>query len=137
MNKDSNSFIHATIVTSQGIIDLMGKDLSKHFFKYKVSLISIAPTLHLGSDAVTLILAGKENDVKQSLNHLRKICQAKEDGVETVPIRSLPPSMTGYLSDMEDEIKFQNVFSYCSKEYLEYCKSHNVNPHPEVIEAVH
>ena len=137
MNKDSNSFIHATIVTSQRIIELMGKDLSKHFINYKVSLVSIVPALNFGSDAITLILAGQEVDIRKSLSHWRKICQEREDGSESTPIKSLPPSLRGYLSDMEDEIKFKKVFTYCSKEYLEYCKSHNIKPHPEVLEAIH
>lgn len=136
MNKDFDSFIHATVVTSQRIIELMGKDLPSHFFKYRVSLVSVAPSLNFGSDAITLILAGKETDIRKSLSHLRKICQIREEGMETAPVKSLPPALKGYLSDMEDEIKFKNVFSYCSKEYLEYCIENNIKPHPEVVEAI-
>ena len=134
-NKDSDNFIHATVVTSQKIIDLIGKDLPGHFFKHRVSLVSMSPALNFGSDAVTLILAGKENDIKASLGILKKICQDKEYVEDVTPIRSLPPSLKGYLSDMEDDLKFKKVFSYCSKEYLEYCKSHHIKPHPEVAEA--
>ena len=76
-NKDSDNFIHATVVTSQKIIDLIGKDLPGHFFKHRVSLVSMSPALNFGSDAVTLILAGKENDIKASLGILKKICQGK------------------------------------------------------------
>ena len=32
--------------------------------------------------------------------------------------------------------RFEKLFSYCSKEYLEYCKEHNIKPHPEVAEFI-
>ena len=134
--RDSDNFIHASIVTSQKIIDLMGKDLLGYFFEYKVSLVSIAPALNFGHDAVTLVLAGKETNIKKSLNNLKRICYAKEIGIEQTPIRSLPPSMKGYFNDMEDDIRFKKVFSYCSKEYLDFCKERNIKPHPEVEESL-
>ena len=132
-NQDPSDFVHATVVTSQKVIDLMGKDLSVHFTKYKVSLLSMSKTVTFGPDAITLVLAGKENDIKKSLSLLKKICQDKETGIETTPIKSLPPAIKEYLSDMEDNLRYEKLFGYCSKEYLEYCKSHNVVPHPEVV----
>ena len=134
--RDSDNFIHATVVTSQKIIEQLGKDLPKLFFKYKVSLVSIAPAFNFGHDAVTLILAGKETDIRKSLNNLKMICSEKETGVEKSPIRSIPPSMKSYLNDMEDAFKFEKIFSYCSKEYLDFCKAHNIKPHPEVEETI-
>lgn len=132
-NQDSSNFVHATVVTSQKIIDLMGQDLSVHFTKHKVSLLSMSKAVTFGPDAITLVLAGKENDIKKSLSQLKKICQDKETGIETTSIKSLPPAIKEYLSDMEDNLRYEKLFDYCSKEYLEYCRSHNVAPHPEVV----
>ncbi|MBI3590267.1 MAG: hypothetical protein HY094_02675 [Candidatus Melainabacteria bacterium] len=134
--QDSDRTIHAMVITSQKVIDLMGKDLSPHFIKYKVSLINVTPAVSYGPDSVTLVLEGKQNDIKQSLDQLKKICYEKEIGIENVPIKSLPPVLKGYLSDMENDFRFEKIFSYCSKEYLDYCKLHNINPHPEVVESI-
>lgn len=134
-DRDSQNTIHAMIITSQKIIDLMGKDLLSYFLNYKVSLVNISPAMAYGPDAISIVLAGKENDIKKSLNYLRKVCFGIEIGIESSPIKSLPPILKGYLSDMEDNFKFEKIFSYCSKEYLDYCKTNNVKPHPEVIEA--
>lgn len=128
-----NNIVHAMVVTTQKIIELMGRDLSVHFGKHKVSLVNMVPTGIFGPDAVTLLLAGKESDIKKSLSQLRKICFGKEIGIESEPIKSLPPLLKGYLSDMEDDIKFEKIFNYCSKEYIEFCKEHNIKPHPEVL----
>ncbi len=133
-NKEENT-VQAMVITSQKIIELMGKDLSTHFSHYKVMLINITPATAYGPDAMTLVLEGKHSDIKKSLKHLKKACLAKESGVEFSSIRSLPPAMKGYLSDMEDKSRFEKIFSYCSKEYLEYCKSNKMSPHPEVLEA--
>lgn len=127
--------VHAMIVTSQKVIDLLGKDLLEHFIRHKVSLVNIVPAMSYGPDAITLVLAGKQSDIKKSLNQLRKLCYEKEMGIEKTPIKSLPPVLKGYLSDMEDEFRFEKIFSYCSKEYLDYCKANNINPHPEVVEG--
>lgn len=135
-NKDSENVVHAMVVTSQKVIDLMGKDLIGHFFRYKVSLVNITPAQNFGPDAITLVLAGKQTDINKSLNQLKKICYEKETGIESTPIRSLPPVLKGYLIDMEDETRFEKIFDYCSKEYLDYCKAHNINPHPEVAESI-
>lgn len=135
-DKDSENFIHAMIITTQKVIDLMGRDLMSHFIQYKVSLLNVTPAVNHGSDAVSLVLAGKEDDIKKSLNQLRKVCYEKEIGIEKIPMKSLPPILRGYLSDMENEIRFEKIFSYCSKEYLDFCKTNNIKPHPEVVESV-
>ena len=135
-NNDSEKPVHAMVITSQKIIDLMGRDLSLHFGKYKVSVINMAPAQTFGPDAISLVLSGKHENIKKSLDQLKKVCYQKEAGIESTPIRSLPPALKGYLSDMEDEIRFEKIFSYCSKEYLDYCKVHNINPHPEVVEEL-
>lgn len=135
-NKDSNNVVHAMVVTSHKVVELMGKDLSSHFFKYQVSLVNITQAANYGPDAITLVLSGKQVDIKKSLKGLQKVCYEKEIGIEKDPIRSLPPILKGYLFDMENEVRFEKIFSYCSKEYLEHCKEHNISPHPEVVEAV-
>ena len=134
MGRGPENFIHAMVVTSQKVVELMGRDLSFHFTKYKVSLVNIADAENYGPDAITLVLAGKENDIKKSLSHLRKICEAIEAGIEFTPIRSLPPVLKGYLQDMENNEKFEKLFSYCREDYLNFCKKNNVTPHPEVVE---
>lgn len=134
-DRNSGNVVHAMVVASQKIIDIMGKDLSGHFMNYKVSLVNIAPALNHGPDAITLVLAGKHEDIKKSLNHLKRVCYEKEIGIEKTPIRSLPPVLKGYLSDMENDFRFERIFDYCSKDYLKYCKTHNIVPHPEVVEA--
>lgn len=128
--------VHAMIIASCRVVELMGKDLAGHFFRYKVSLVNVAPAQFYGPDAISLVLEGKPNDIKNSLSQLKQICYQKEAGIESNPIRSLPPSLKGYLFDMEDDIRFEKIFSYCSKEYLGYCKQKNINPHPEVLEAL-
>lgn len=134
-SKDPNNVIHALVVTSQKIVDLMGKDLSGHFMNHKVSLVEIAPAgAGYGPGTIALVLSGKQEDIKRSLNQLKRVCYEKEIGIEKTPIRSLPPVLKGYLSDMESDIRFEKIFDYCSKEYLDYCKSHNIKPHPEVME---
>lgn len=135
-NKDSENFIHAVVTVSQRVIDLMGKDLPEHFIKHKVSLLNVIPAEIYGPDSITLILAGKQSNIKKSLNQLKKICLGKEIGIEFTPIKSLPPVLKGYLSDMENDFRFEKIFSYCSKEYLDYCKTNNISPHPEVAEAI-
>ncbi len=136
-NKDSdNGIIHAMIIASQKVVDLMGRDLTNHFLKFKVSLVNVAPAQFYGPDAISLVLEGKQNDIKTSLSQLKKICYQKEIGIESKPVVSIPPVLKGYLLDMENDIKFEKIFSYCSKEYLEYCKLNNINPHPEVLEAI-
>lgn len=132
-NKDE--IIYAAVVTSQKIVDLMGRDLLSHFIKHNVHVLNISHSDPYSSDAVTLVLSGKENNIKKSLNQLKKVCLQKEIGLEKVPIHSLPPVLKGYLSDMEDKERFEKIFSYCSKEYLDFCKSHGVKPHPEVVES--
>lgn len=132
-----DEIIHAAVITSQKIIDLMGKDLTGHFSKHKVHIVNVTPADQYGPDAVTLVLAGKENNIKKSLNQLKKVCLEKEIGLEKVPVTSLPPVLKGYLSDMENNERFQKLFSYCSKEYLDFCKLHDIKPHPEVIERIH
>lgn len=136
-NKDSdNGIIHAMVIASQKVVDLMGRDLASHFCKFKVSLVNVAPAQFYGPDAISLVLEGKQNDIKTSLNQLKKVCYQKEIGIESKPVKSIPPVLKGYLLDMENDIKFEKIFSYCSKEYLEYCKLNNINPHPEVLEAL-
>lgn len=134
--KDSENVVHAMVVTSQKIVELMGRDLSSHFYNYKVSLINIAPAVSYGPDAMTLVLEGKHSDIKKSLSCLKKVCMAKEAGLETTPVKSLPPILKDYLHDMEDEFRFEKIFEYCSKEYLEYCRTHKIKPHPEVVESL-
>ena len=131
-NKDE--IVHAAVVTSQKIVDLMGRDLMSHFIQHNVHVLNISPADSYGGDAVTLVLEGKENNIKKSLNQLKKVCLQKEIGLERVPIHSLPPVLKGYLSDMENKERFEKIFSYSSKEYLDFCKSHGVKPHPEVVE---
>lgn len=132
-DRGQEDFVHAMVITSQKIIDLMGKDLPGHFFRHKVSLVNVTPAQGFGPDAVTLVLAGKQEDITRSLNQLKKVCYEKEIGLETVPITSLPPVLEGYLKDIEDKSRYEKLFDYCSKEYLEYCKEHDIKPHPEVI----
>src|SRR3989338_3569998 len=112
-----NGLVHAAVVTTQQVIDLMGRDLSGHFRNYTVSLVEIAPAVFYGPDAVTLILTGKEENIKKSLRQLKRVCFGKEIGLERTPVRSVPPTLKGYLSDMEDSIRFEKLFNYCSKEY--------------------
>ena len=135
-NDSNNKMIHAMVITTKDVIDLVGKDLYEHFTKFKVSLINVSPASGYGPEAISLVLTGKEKDIRKSLNQLKKLCLQKELGVEKTPIHSLPPAYRGYLNDIEDNIRFEKLFSYCSKEYLEYCKQTNVKPHPEVLEAV-
>ena len=135
-DKDSSdTTIHAMVIASQKVVELMGRDLADHFLRHKVSLMNVAPAQFYGPDAVSLVLEGKQNDIKKSLSQLKKICYQKEIGIESNPIRSIPPLLKGYLLDMENNIRFEKIFSYCSKEYLDYCKLNNINPHPEVLEA--
>ena len=134
--RNSDERVHAMVIASQKIIELMGRDLSNHFINHRVSLLNISPARFYGSDAISLVLEGKERDIKKSLNQLRKICYQKEIGIESKPINSLPPALKGFLNDMEDDIRFSKIFSYCSQEYLEYCKKNNMTPHPEVLESI-
>ena len=131
-----NNIIHAMVIASQKIVDLMGKDLSDHFTKHKVSLVNVAPAEIYGPDAITLVLVGKHTDIKKSLNQLKKVCYGKEIGIELEPIKSIPPALKGYLSDMENDVRFEKIFDYCSKEYLGFCKGKNIKPHPEVVEKI-
>ena len=133
-SNDSNEIIHAMVIASQKVIELMGKDLPSHFFKHKVSLLNVAPAQFYGPDAVSLVLEGKQNDIKNSLSQLKKICYQKEVGIENVPIRSLPPVLKGYFADIENRERFEKLYQYCSKEYLEHCNKNNIKPHPEVLE---
>ncbi|MBI1858379.1 MAG: hypothetical protein HYR97_04615 [Candidatus Melainabacteria bacterium] len=133
-NKDSDDIVHAAVITSQKVINLMGKDLMSHFMQHKVFVVNVSPAETYGPDAVTMVLAGKENNIKKSLKQLKKVCFEKEIGIERLPIKSLPPVLKGYLYDMENKDRFEKLFSFCSKEYLEHCKSHNIKPHPEVVE---
>ena len=136
-DKDSSdTTIHAMVIASQKVVELMGRDLADHFLRHKVSLMNVAPAQFYGPDAVSLVLEGKQNDIKKSLSQLKKICYQKEIGIESNPIRSIPPLLKGYLFDMENNIRFEKIFSYCSKEYLDYCKLNNINPHPEVLETL-
>ena len=135
-DKDSSdTTIHAMVIASRKVVDLMGTELSSHFLKHKVCLVNLTPAEFYGPDAISLVLEGKQNDIKKSLSQLKKICYQKEIGIESTPVQSIPPILKGYLLDMENDIKFEKIFSYCSKEYLEYCKVNNINPHPEVLEA--
>ncbi len=134
--KDPNSFVHALVVASQKVVDLIGRDLQEYFMKYRVSLLGVIPSETYGPDAITFVLAGKQADIKNCLTNLKQICYEKEFGIECRPIGSLPPALKGYLTDMEDDLKFEKVFSYCSKEYLEYCQKHNIKPHPEVVDGL-
>ena len=133
----SNSMIHAMVIASQKVVELMGRDLTSHFFRYKVSLVNVAPAEFYGPDAISLVLEGKQGDIKKSLNQLKKICYQKEIGIESTPIRSIPPVLKGYLLDMESDVRFEKIFSYCLKEYLESCRQNNIKPHPEVVEVLH
>ena len=135
-NKNRDSIIHAMVITSQKVIDLMGKDLSSHFMKHQVSLLNISPASEHGPDSITLILLGKQGDIKKSLYQLRKACYEKEIGIEKSPIKSLTPVLKGYLSDMEDTERFEKLFEYCSKEYIKDCQIKNIQPHPEVTESM-
>lgn len=135
-DKNSKNIVHAMVITSQKIIDIMGKDLSVHFMQHKVSLINLTPALSYGPDAVSIVLEGKQDDIKKSLNLLKRACYEKEIGIEKVPIKSLPPVLNGYLSDMEDEVRFEKIFSFCSKEYINDCRKKNISPHPEVAESL-
>lgn len=137
-SKENNQeeLVHAMVITSQKIIDIMGKDLSSHFTKHRVSLINVSPAATYGPDAVTLVLVGKQMDIKKSLNQLKKVCFEKEIGIEKTPIHSLPPVLKGYLSDIEDNDRFEKLFDFCSKDYIDYCTTHGITPHPEVIESL-
>ena len=135
-NKDSDGIVHAMVITTQKVIDLMGKELSSHFMNHKVFLVNVMPAMAYGPGAMSLVLEGKQENIKKSLNQLKKICLVKERGIESSPIKSLPPALKGYLLDMENDFKFEKIFSYCSKEYLNYCTIHNISPHPEVIETI-
>ena len=136
-DKDSSDIkIHAMIIASQKVVELMGRDLADHFLKHKVLLVNVARAQFYGSDAISLVLEGKQDDIKKSLNQLRKICYQKEIGIESDPVKSIPPALKRYLFDMENDIRFEKIFSYCSKEYIEYCKQNNINPHPEVLETL-
>ena len=136
-DKDSSDFkVQAMIIASQKVVELMGKDIAGHCFRHKVSLVNVAPAQFYGPDAISLVLEGKQNDIKNSLSQLRKICYQKEIGIESNPVKSIPPVLQGYLFDMENDIRFEKIFSYCSKEYLEYCKQNNIIPHPEVLETL-
>ena len=135
-NNDSNEIIHAMIVASQKVIDLMGKDLASHFFRHKVSLVNVAPAQFYGPDAVSLVLEGKQDDIKKSLKQLKKICYQKEIGIESTPIQSLPPVLRGYFTDIEDSERFEKLYKFCSKEYLDNCIKNDITPHPEVLESL-
>ncbi len=134
--KEPDNIVHALVIASRKIVDTLGKDLQEYFIGYRVTLLNIIPTESHAPDAITLVLAGKQIDIKNCLVKLKQICYEKELGLESSPMKSLPPSLKGYLSDMEDSFKFEKIFSYCSKEYLNFCKEQNITPHPEVIEAV-
>lgn len=135
-NELPSDVVHAAVVTSQKIIDVLGKELPDYFLKHDVNLINVAPAESYGPDAVTLILAGKEVDIKSSLEDLKKICNGKKLGLETTPISSLPPAYERYLSDIENKERFEKLFNYCSEEYLKECEKNNIQPHPEVLEGL-
>jgi hypothetical protein len=135
-NKNRDNIIHAMVITTQKVIDLMGKDLSSHFMNHQVSLLNVSPSAEHGPDSITLVLLGKQGDIKKSLNQLKKVCYEKENGIEKSPVKSLPPILKGYLSDIEDPERFEKLFEYCSKEYIKDCQIKNIQPHPEVVESI-
>ena len=133
-DKNSNKVIQAMVIASSKLVHFVGENISDYFMKYKVSLINVLPAEKYGQDSVSLVLHGKEVDIRLSLNDLKKNYLLQEIGYETSPAKSLPPAIKGYLSDMEDDLRFEKIFSYCSKEYLDYCKLNNIKPHPEVVD---
>ena len=135
-NNDSNEIIHAMVVASQKVVDLMGKDLSSHFFKHKVSLVNVVPAQFYGPDAVSLVLEGKQDDIKKSLKQLKKVCYQREIGIECTPIKSVPPALKAYFTDIEDSKRFEKLYNFCSKEYLDHCIKNDIVPHPEVLESL-
>ena len=42
-NKDSDDIVHAAVITSQKVINLMGKDLMSHFMQHKVFVVNVSP----------------------------------------------------------------------------------------------
>lgn len=139
MLSDSNGFkkedvIHAAVITTQKVVNILGRDLPDYFSKYKVNLINIAPAESYGPEAITLILSGTEKNIKSCLDQIKTICTSKKLGIETAPIKSLPPALKGYLSDMENQERYNKIFSFCLNDYLKHCKENGLKPHPEVIE---
>ena len=132
--KDKDEIVQAAVVTTQEIIETVGKNLNNFFLSFNVSLLNISPADFYGPDAITLNLLGREKDIKKSLSELRKICNKKELGLETSPIKSLPPNLKRYLNDMENKERFERLFSFCADDYLKHCIENHLNPHPEVIE---
>lgn len=135
-DKNSNKVIQAMVIASSKLVRFAGENISDYFKQYKVSLINVLPAEKHGQDSISLVLLGKEEDIRLSLNDLKKNYILKEVGYESSPAKSVPLSIKGYLSDMEDDFRFEKIFSYCSKEYLDYCKLNNLKPHPEVIESI-
>lgn len=134
LEPEKDGIVHAAVITSQKIIDLMGRDLLGHFLRHKVHVVNVAKAELYGPDAVTLVLAGKENNIKKSLSNLKKVCFEKEIGVEKEPIRSLPPSLKEYLVDMESSDRYEKLYAFCKDEYLSFCRANKIKPHPEVME---
>lgn len=135
-NKDKDDTIHATVITSQKLIDVIGKDLNVFFSTHEVSLVSISPITTFGPDAIAITLEGKQQNIEKSVSQLKVFFYQKENGLEVNPIKSLPPRIKGYLQDMEDDSKFEKLFKFCSKDYLDFCKSNKIKPHPEVEESI-
>ncbi len=131
-----DKLVQAMVLASQKILEVMGSDLNSHFMKHGVSLLNVLPAKKFGPDSVTLLLSGKEENIKTSLQSLKKVCYGKEMGFESSPIKSIPPKLKHYLEIMTDEEKFNKTFLFCSKEYIENCKKNNIAPHPEVIESI-
>ena len=71
--KKSNEIIHAVVVVSQIMVEIMGKELSGFFSNNNISLLEINKAAKFGPDSVSLLLEGKEADIKQSLNKLKKV----------------------------------------------------------------
>ena len=52
-DKDSSDFkVQAMIIASQKVVEIMGRDLTGHFLRYKVSLVNVAPAQFYGPDAI-------------------------------------------------------------------------------------
>ncbi len=134
--KSPNNKIQAMIVTTKELVEIAGKDLSTFFQAQGVTLLEISKNKNFGPDSFTLLLEGNESNIKQSLIRLKKFVLLKECGAEFQPIKELPGNIKGYLLDMEDRIKFEKLFKYCTKEYLDHCSINNITPHPEVIESL-
>lgn len=96
-------------------------DLDECFAKYEVSLKGIK----FGDEFISLKVYGEKLDIRDSVKKLYNLIN------------------NYYRAHLEDRVVAQNIpesldeslnnYDKLANEYINFCKTHNINPHPEVI----